>query len=197
MSQREYRGSSSFYPATARLNSVPPTHYDVYDDEGDLVLSSITVNRHNRARTMARERMSRRDEWMNPRYRDMLEGGRGASPGHFFPRSSTEYSREILSTRHTPSPVPETINRMNKEFTERVKEKLHASKYKTMYPETYRERSSSYNAVLGRYMVNADSPGFRYYRYGNSYADLPASMTSVPSRYRSRLSDIVYVPSTR
>ena len=23
---------------------------------------------------------------MNPRYRDMLEGGRGASPGHFFPR---------------------------------------------------------------------------------------------------------------
>ena len=35
-----------------RLNSVPPTHYDVYDDEGDLVLSSITVNRHNRARTM-------------------------------------------------------------------------------------------------------------------------------------------------
>jgi len=173
---------------------VPPSYYDVYSQEGEHLLSDIIFR--SRARSMARER-GRSEMRVNPYYRDVLEGGLGADPGHFFPKTATEFSRELRSQSRSPSPIPDTINRMNKEMCERNKERLHASKQKAWYPETYRERSSTYNPVLGRYMTNADSPGFRFYRYGNDYSNFPARMRSTPSRYSSRLTDLVYVPNTR
>jgi len=193
MCDRRYRNYEPTYPASGRLHSVPPRHYDVYDEFGDLVLSDVIHN--TRAKSMARERMSRRDGWVHPCYRDMVEQGRGASPGHYFPRSSTEYSREILSRRsQSPCSVPETFNRMNREFTESVREKLHRSKQTAMYPETFRASSAGYNPVLGRYMRTADSPGFKFYRFGNSYSDYPASMKPTPTRYSTRLTEVIYVP---
>jgi len=194
MSQRPYRGCDGFYPASNRLSSLPPRYYDVYDADGGLVASDLIYR--SRAKSMARERVSRRDGWENPMYRDMIEGGRGASPGHFFPRTSTEFSREILSGSRSPSPVPETINRFNQEQTERIREHLHTRQQKALYPETYRANSSSYNPILGRYMRTADSPGFRYYRFGNDYSDYPAALRSTPTRYRSRLEEFIYVPFT-
>merc|ERR1712002_59336 len=193
MSQR-YRGCDGFYPASHRLSSLPPRHYDVYDYEGNVVASDLIFRA--RAKSMARERMSRRDGWDNPLYRDMVEQGRGASPGHYFPRTSTEYCREILSGSRSPSPIPETINRFNQERTDRVREQMHIAQQKSMYPETYRARNSSYNPILGRYMRTADSPGFRYYRFGTDYSDVPPLLRTTPTRYRSRLEDFIYVPFT-
>jgi len=186
---------NSLYPASSRLNSVPPRHYDVISSDGDLLLSDIIYK--GRAKASASERLSRIDGWKrgNPRYNDIIQPGERASPGQFFPRCASEFSREILSASRSVSPsVPEAFNIMNKERTEIVRDRLHESKQKAMYPGTFRARSSSYNPVLGRYMTNSDSPGFRYYRYGSSYSSLPNSMKPIPSRYSSRLSEVIYVP---
>jgi len=195
MSQRFYLEHEATYPASARLNSIPPRHYDVYDEDGELIDSDVIYR--TRSRSLARERASLRDGWVHPCYRDLIEAGRGVSPGHhYFPRSSTEFSREILSNRaQSPASIPETFNRINSEFTEHVRERLHKSKHTALYPETYRARSSSYNPVLGRYMRTPDSPGYRYYRFGSDYNDFPPSMRSRPSRYSSRQKDIIFAPN--
>lgn len=195
MSERPYRGCEMRYPASGRLTSLPPRHYEVYTPDGDLVLDDVSHS--SRARSMARSRLSRRDVHENPYYRDMLHGDRGTSPANFFPRSASAFAREIISRSPSPCPrsIPETINKMNREMYEEVREKLHTSRYRIMYPETYRGQYSSYNAVLGRCMVNEDSPGFKYYRYGNDYAELPAKLRSQSSVYRTKAHDVVYVPS--
>jgi len=185
------------YPASHRLQSLPPRHYDVMTPDGEVIMDDVSHS--SRARSVARSRLSRRDmNHDNPFYRDMVHGDRGTSPGNFFPRSSSAYCREITSRSPSPVPrsIPDTINKMNREMYDSVKEKLHTSKYKIMYPETYRGQYSSYNPVLGRCMTNNDSPGFKYYRYGNDYSALPAKLQSKPcSMYRTKAHDVVYAPS--
>jgi len=185
MYSRQYEGCRSLYPATSRLQSVPPRFYDVVDRETGDVLASDMMYR-NRSKSVARNSQVS-DGWNHPYYNDMVVGST-ASPGHFFPRSSTEFCRDILSRSRSPSPAPEHINHYHKDMISSNEERIHHSQMKARYPETFRGNSSVYNPLLGRCLTSHDSPGYRYYRYKSP----PPQESS--ARYRTRLSEPIYVP---
>merc|ERR1711997_1433537 len=137
--------------------------------------------RLNRSRSLTRN-SELRDGWRHPRYSDLVVGSR-AHPGHRFPRSSTEYCRNIMSASRSPSPAPQHINNYHKEMICSNEERIHHSRMKTMYPETYRGQSSVYNYQLGRYLTSHDSPSYRYYRYSSPS---PLQDRILPPRYSSR-----------
>ena len=72
------------YPATNRLQSIPPRYYDVVDLETNRVVESDLQQRLNRSRSVSRN-CELRDGWSHPRYSDLVVGSR-AHPGHRFPR---------------------------------------------------------------------------------------------------------------
>ena len=73
-------------PASSRLLSVPPRHYDIIDGDTEAVLDSDLGARMVRSRSLARSRGSElRDGWRHPGYSDLVVGNR-AHPGHRFPR---------------------------------------------------------------------------------------------------------------
>jgi len=185
MYSRGYDGCRSLYPATSRLQSVPPRFYDVVDRDGDVVCSDMMYR--GRARSVARNTQLH-DGWNHPMYNDMVVGST-ASPGHFFPRSSTEFCRDILSRSRSPSPAPEHINHYHRDMIAEHEEKIHHSYMKLRYPETFRGSSSVYNPLLGRCYVSHDSPGYRYYRYSSP----PPPESNV--RFRTRLSEPISVPT--
>merc|ERR1711973_856490 len=76
-----YEGCRGLYPATSRLQSVPPRFYDIIDgDTGDLLASDLTSGR-NRARSMIRQtRLAEERAWPQPMYGDLVTG-RTASAG--------------------------------------------------------------------------------------------------------------------
>jgi len=128
MNTRQYEGCRALYPATSRLQSVPPRFYDVYDrDTGDVLASDMMYR--NRAKSVARNTQVG-DGWNHPYYNDMVAGST-ASPGHFFPRSSTEFCRDILSRSRSPSPAPEHINHYHKDMINTNEERIHHSHMKT------------------------------------------------------------------
>merc|ERR1712004_700609 len=88
-----YEGCRGLYPATSRLQSVPPRFYDIIDgDTGDLLASDLTSGR-NRARSMIRQtRLAEERAWPQPMYGDLV------------PRTSGEFSRDIISRSRSPSP---------------------------------------------------------------------------------------------
>lgn len=184
MYSRPYEGCRSLYPATSRLQSVPPRFYDVVDRDGDILASDMMYR--GRARSVARNTKVS-DGWNHPMYNDMVAGST-ASPGHFFPRSSTEFCRDIISHSRSPSPAPEHINHYHKDMISENEERIHHSNMKSRYPETFRGQSSVYNPLLGRYYTSHDSPNYRYYRYSSP----PSPESNV--RYRTRLSEPIYVP---
>merc|ERR1711953_1132078 len=135
-----YEGCRGLYPATSRLQSVPPRFYDLVDGETGRLLASDLTSGRTRARSMIR---------------------RTPSAGHFsVPRTSGEFSRDIISRSRSPSPCPDAINNMNRDLIDGINEKLHQSNMRNRFPETYRGQSSSYNQNLGRYQTSYDSPGF-------------------------------------
>jgi len=144
---------------------VPPRFYDLVDGESGRVLASDLTSGRTRARSMIRQtRLAEERAWPQPLYGDMVTGST-ASAGHYrVPRTSGEFSRDIISRSRSPSPCPDAINKMNRDMIESVNEKLHLSNMRNRFPETYRGQSSTYNQNLGRYQTSYDSPGFRYYR---------------------------------
>merc|ERR1711971_138421 len=117
-----------------------------------------------------------------------MVAGSTASPGHFFPRSSTEFCRDIISRSRSPSPAPQHINHYHKDMISENEERIHNSNMKTRYPETFRGQSSVYNPLLGRCYTSHDSSSYRYYRYTSP----PPPESNV--RYRTRPSEPIYVP---
>merc|ERR1711981_516267 len=178
-----YEGCRGLYPATSRLQSVPPRFYDLVDGESGRVLASDLTSGRTRARSMIRRtRLEEERTWPQPLYGDMVVG-RTASAGHFsVPRTSGEFSRDIISRSRSPSPCPDAINNMNRDLIDGINEKLHQSNMRNRFPETYRGQSSSYNQNLGRYQTSYDSPGFRYYRYDNNQEGPRISHSRVTSR---------------
>ena len=112
------------YPASNRLQSIPPRYYDVVDLETGRVVES------DRSRSLTRN-SELRDGWRHPRYSDLVVGST-AHPGHRFPRSSTEYCRDILSASRSPSPAQQHINNYHKEMISSNEERIHHSRMKTM-----------------------------------------------------------------
>ena len=97
-------------PASSRLLSVPPRHYDIIDGDTEAVLDSDLGARLVRSRSLARSRGSElRDGWRHPGYSDLVVGSR-AHPGHRFPRwghLSLKWpamsSSNICTSDHRPS----------------------------------------------------------------------------------------------
>merc|ERR1712076_320916 len=112
-----YEGCRGLYPATSRLQSVPPRFYDLVDGESGRVLASDLTSGRTRARSMIRRtRLEEERTWPQPLYGDMVVG-RTASAGHFLvPRTSGEFSRDIISRSRSPSPCPDAINNMNRDL---------------------------------------------------------------------------------
>ena len=74
------------YPASTRLQSIPPRYYDVLDSTTGTVMES---DLHQLVRGRSRARNSQlRDGWRDPRYSDLVVGSR-AHPGHRAARSLT------------------------------------------------------------------------------------------------------------
>jgi len=191
-----YEGCRGLYPATSRLQSVPPRFYDLVDGESGRVLASDLTSGATRARSMIRQkRLAEERAWPQPVYGDMVIGPT-ASAGHYsVPRTSGEFSRDIISRSRSPSPCPDAINKMNTDMIDSVNEKLHLSNMRNRFPETYRGQSSTYNQSLGRYQTSYDSPGFRYYRYDNhqegpriSHSRVNQHMPRFSTRCRERVS---------
>lgn len=191
-----YEGCHGLYPASGRLQSVPPRYYDLVDGDTGRVIASDSTYR-NRARSQIRsQRLAEEASWGHGAYSDMVVGSTG-HPGHFAPRSSGEYSRDILSRSRSPSPVAEHINHMNRDMIDANKEMIHQSKMRNRFPETFRGQSSSYNPTLGRYQTSYDSPGFRFYRYDNTKEPPRFSHTSVDRhmpRFSTRNRERITVP---
>jgi len=185
------------YPATTRLQSVPPRFYDLVDGSSGRVLASSENNYRNRARSMMRSvRAAEEKEWDHPLYRDLVTGST-AHPGHPYPRSSSEYSQDFICRSRSPSPCPETINNMNRDMIDSINEKLHVSNMRNRFPETFRGQSSTYNQSMGRYQTSYDSPGFRFYRYDNRNDPVRVSHSFVANegpRFSTRLGEIINVP---
>ena len=118
------------YPASNRLQSIPPRYYDVVDRETNRVVESDLHQRLNRSRSITRN-SELRDGWRHPGYSDLVVGST-AHPGHRFARSSTEYCRDIMSASRSPSPAPEHINNYHKEMICSNEERIHHSRMKTM-----------------------------------------------------------------
>jgi len=186
MGYNTYEGVRSLYPATSRLQSVPPRFYDVVDRDGEVIASDMMYR--GRARSVARNTQLN-DGWHHPLYNDLVLGST-ASPGHLFPKTSTEFCRDIISRSRSPSPAPEHINQYHRDMVSQNEERIHHSSMKVRYPETFRGQTSIYNPQLGRCYTSHDSPSYRYYRYSS-----PPPMES-NVRYRTRLSEPIYVPVT-
>ena len=119
------------YPASNRLQSIPPRYYDVVDLDSKRVVESDLTQRLNRSRSVAARNSELRDGWRHPGYSDLVVGSR-AHPGHRFARSSTEYCRDIMSASRSPSPAPQHINNYHKEMISSNEERIHHSRMKTM-----------------------------------------------------------------
>merc|ERR1711962_1189744 len=119
-----YTGCRGLYPASSRLQSVPPRVYDLVDGEtGEVLASDRICGGRTRARSMIRNcRAQEEENWPQPFYSDMVTGSR-ASPGHFGPRTSSQWSRDLISHSRSPSPCPETINNMNRDMIDSNNEK--------------------------------------------------------------------------
>merc|ERR1712032_1477739 len=93
-----YEGCRGLYPATSRLQSVPPRFYDLVDGESGQVLASDLTSGRTRARSMIQQtRLAEERAWPQPLYGDMVTGST-ASAGHYsVPRTSGEFSRDIIS----------------------------------------------------------------------------------------------------
>merc|ERR1719228_315530 len=102
--RRHYEPHRPLNPASSRLLSVPQRHYDVIDASTDQVVDSDLHWRQRRSRSVARN-AELRDGWKHPGYNDLVVGSR-AHPGHHFPRSSTEFCRDMIITSRSPSPAP-------------------------------------------------------------------------------------------
>merc|ERR1711971_1406426 len=98
-----YEGCRGLYPATSRLQSVPPRFYDLVDGESGRVLASDLTSGATRARSMIRQkRLAEERAWPQPVYGDMVIGPT-ASAGHYsVPRTSGEFSRDIISRSRSP-----------------------------------------------------------------------------------------------
>merc|ERR1711862_478058 len=168
---RPYEPHRPLNPASSRLCSVPPRYYDVIDYDTNEIVDSDVHQRMNRSRSVNRN-SELRDGWRHPGYHDLVVGSR-AHPGHHFPRSSSEYCRDMIISSRSSSPIPVHTNRM-----------------RAMYPETFRVQSSVYNYQLGRYLTSYDSPGFRYYRYTSP--DPVETRVTVP-RFSTRCGENVFV----
>merc|ERR1712001_80678 len=78
-----YEGCRGLYPATSRLQSVPPRFYDLVDGESGRVLASDLTSGATRARSMIRQRrLAEERAWPQPVYGDMVIGPT-ASAGHY------------------------------------------------------------------------------------------------------------------
>jgi len=186
MSHRMYEGCNPLYPATSRLQSVPPRYYDVVDrNTGDIMCSDMMY----RSKSVARN-TSVSDGWNHPYYNDMVIGST-AHPGHHYPRSSTEFCRDIISHSRSPSPAPEHINHYHRDMISSNEERIHHSNMKNRYPETFRGTSSVYSPTLGRYLTSHDSPSYRYYRYKSTE---PQQSNSFSPRYKTRNKEEIYLP---
>ena len=122
--------SRPLYPASNRLQSIPPRYYDVVDGDTNQVIESDLHHRASRARSLART-SELREGWTQPRYSDLVLGSR-AHPGHRAARSSTEFCRDIMSACRSPSPAPQHINDYHKDMICSNEEKIHQSRMKTM-----------------------------------------------------------------
>merc|ERR1712130_973053 len=70
-----YEGCRGLYPATSRLQSVPPRFYDIVDGESGRVLASDLTSGTTRARSMIRQsRLAEERAWPQPLYGDMVIG---------------------------------------------------------------------------------------------------------------------------
>merc|ERR1712233_62847 len=68
-----YEGCRGLYPATSRLQSVPPRFYDIVDGESGRVLASDLTSGTTRARSMIRQsRLAEERAWPQPLYGDMV-----------------------------------------------------------------------------------------------------------------------------
>ena len=72
------------YPASSRLQSIPPRYYDVVDTNTNQVVDSDLHRLVSRGRSRARN-SELRDGWTDPRYSDLVVGST-AHPGHRAPR---------------------------------------------------------------------------------------------------------------
>jgi len=189
-SNRPYEPHRPLNPASSRLCSVPPRYYDVIDYDTNEIVDSDLHQRMNRSRSVNRN-SELRDGWRHPGYNDLVVGSR-AHPGHHFPRSSSEYCRDMIISSRSSSPIPVHINNYNKDLIADSEEKIHTNRMRAMYPETFRGQSSVYNYQLGRYLTSYDSPGFRYYRYTSP--DPVETRVTVP-RFSTRCGENVFVPS--
>ena len=117
-------------PASSRLQSIPPRYYDVVEADTNRVVESDLQQRLSRSRSVARN-SELRDGWRHPHYSDLVVGSR-AHPGHRFPRSSTEYCRDLMSASRSPSPAPQHLNNLHQEMISSNEERIHHSRMKTM-----------------------------------------------------------------
>merc|ERR1711934_939323 len=77
-----YEGCRGLYPATSRLQSVPPRFYDLVDGETGRVLASDLTSGRTRARSMIRRtRLEEERTWPQPLYGDMMLSERREDEG--------------------------------------------------------------------------------------------------------------------
>jgi len=191
---RAYEGCRPLYPASGRLQSVPPRYYDVIDGESGEVIESDRMSRNRTRSTLRQMRQSEARDWKHPLHGDMVEGS-SAHPGNYTPRTPSEYARNLLCITRSPSPAPQTINSMNRDMIDSAREKIHHSKYSLKYPETYRSgKCSTYSSDLGRCYQSHDSPGYRFYRYSSPAPKGYMSENNSNSRYSTRISERIFLP---